>query len=79
VNNTFNLEKSILDWRAQMLAAGIESPAILEELESHLREEIERQIHLGLNAQAAFDLATQKIGHAGLLKIEFKKAGGFSK
>jgi hypothetical protein len=75
----FNLEQSIADWRQQMLAAGIKTPATLEELEGHLREEIERQIHLGLNAQAAFDLAAQKIGQAALLKIEFKKTGGFSK
>jgi hypothetical protein len=75
----FELEKTIAEWRQQMLAAGIKTPAPLEELECHLREEIERQIHLGLNAQAAFDLATQKIGQAGLLKIEFKKTGGFSK
>jgi hypothetical protein len=75
----FDLEKAIAEWRQQMLAAGIKSPTPLEELECHLREEIERQIHLGLNAQAAFDLATQKIGQAGLLKIEFKKTGGFSK
>ena len=61
-----------------MLAAGIKAPVPLDELESHLREEIERQIHLGLNAHAAFDLAAQKIGHADLLKIEFKKTGGFS-
>lgn len=75
----FNLEQSIADWRKQMLAAGIQAPTPLEELENHLREEIERQIHLGLNAQSAFDLATRKIGQAGLLKIEFKKVGGLGK
>jgi hypothetical protein len=75
----FDLEKAIAEWRQQMLAAGIKAPATLEELECHLREDIEQQIHLGLNAQAAFDLATQQIGQAGLLRVEFKKAGDFSK
>jgi hypothetical protein len=75
----FDLEQSIAEWRKQMLAAGIQSPEPLEELEVHLREEIERQTHLGINAQTAFDLAVQKIGHADLLKTEFKKAAGFSK
>ena len=42
-NNMFDLEQSIADWRRQMLAAGIKTPVPLEELESHLREEIERQ------------------------------------
>jgi hypothetical protein len=32
-----------------MLAAGIETPLPLEELEIHLREEIERQVKSGLN------------------------------
>jgi hypothetical protein len=40
----FNLEQSIAEWRQQMLAAGIKTPATLNELESHLREEFERQI-----------------------------------
>ena len=46
----FDLEKAIADWRRLMLALGIKSPVPLEELESHLREEIQRQMQLGLNA-----------------------------
>jgi hypothetical protein len=72
----FNLEQSITDWRRQMLAAGIKTPVPLEELESHLREEIERQMKTGLNPQDAFTSAVQKIGQAGILKTEFAKAGG---
>ena len=44
----FDLEKAIADWRRQMLAAGIKTPVPLEELESHLREEIEQQMKSGL-------------------------------
>ena len=40
----FNLEQSIADWRRQMLAAGIKMPVPLEELESHLREDIAQQM-----------------------------------
>ncbi|MGO8763935.1 MAG: hypothetical protein ACLQSR_02225 [Limisphaerales bacterium] len=39
----FNIEEAIAEWRRQMLAAGIEAPVPLEELENHLREEIEQQ------------------------------------
>ena len=39
----FDLEQSIADLRRQMLAAGIKTPVPLEELEIHLREEIEQQ------------------------------------
>ena len=42
----FDLEKSIAEWRKQMLSAGIKTPVPLEELEIHLREEIEQQIKL---------------------------------
>jgi hypothetical protein len=69
----FNLEQSITEWRRQMLAAGIEMPA-LEELESHLRDEIEQQMKSGINAQQAFEAALGQIGRADILKNEFAKA-----
>src|SRR5260221_14161400 len=74
----FNLEQSIAEWRQQMLAAGIQTPVPLEELESHLRDEIEREMksELSLDEQEAFNFATQKIGQASVLKSEFKKVGG---
>jgi hypothetical protein len=69
----FNLEPAIAEWRRQMVKAGINSPAPLEELDCHLREEIERQMQAGMAAQPAFELAVQRVGQAGALKIEFKK------
>jgi hypothetical protein len=69
----FDLEEKISAWRKQMLAAGIKFPVPLEELENHLREDIEQQIQSGLNPQQAFEIAVQKIGHADTLKKEFKK------
>ena len=72
----FDLEKSIADWRQHMLAVGIKTPVPLEELESHLREEIERQMKSGLNAQRAFEDAIQQIGKAHMLKHEFEKVDG---
>ena len=72
----FNLEQSIAEWRKQMLAAGIQTPVPLEELEIHLRDEIERQMKSGLNEQKVFEISAQQIGQAGLLKTEFTKVGG---
>ena len=69
----FDLEQSIAEWRRQMLAAGIKTPVPLEELEIHLREDIERQMQSGLSAQQAFGIAVKKIGQAPELKREFKK------
>jgi len=69
----FDLEKSIAEWRQQMLAAGIKSPVPLEELEIHLREEIERQMKSELNEQKAFEASIQRIGQPKTLNSEFNK------
>ena len=69
----FNLEHFIADWRNQMLAAGIKTPVPLEELEIHLREEIERQMTTGSSQQEAFTSAVQKLGSANTVQSEFKK------
>jgi hypothetical protein len=70
----FDLEQSIAAWRSQMLAAGIKTPTPLEELESHLRDEIELQIKSGLNEPRAFEFAVQWIGQPKMLDVEFKKS-----
>ena len=72
----FNLEQSIADWRRQMLAAEIKVPVPLEELEIHLREEIERQMKSGLNEQKAFEISVEQIGQPKMLGSEFKKNEG---
>jgi leader peptidase (prepilin peptidase)/N-methyltransferase len=69
----FDLDKAIENWRLQMLTAGIKTPVPLEELENHLREEVEQQVRAGSSVQAAFETASKRIGKAGVLKAEFKK------
>jgi hypothetical protein len=71
----FDLESAITEWRKQMLAAGIKAPVPLEELESHLREEIAQQLKSTSNEQEAFHSAVKKIGEAPKLRMEFNKAG----
>jgi hypothetical protein len=69
----FDLNQAIAEWRQKMLAAGIEAPVPLEELEEHLREEIERRRRDGFDGQQAFAAAIQDLGHGGALKVEFEK------
>src|ERR1700720_2067304 len=69
----FDLEKAIGDWRRQMLAAGIKAPEPLGELESHLRDDVERQVSAGTTAQQAFGAAVQRIGEAAALSAEFAR------
>jgi hypothetical protein len=68
----FNFEQAILERRRQMAEDGIKSPQ-LDELESHMREEIARQNQAGADPGAAFELAVQRIGRAVELKTEFTK------
>jgi hypothetical protein len=70
----FDLNQSITEWRKRMAAGGIKTPAILDELESHLREDVELQTRAGSDVEKAFTAAVQKIGSASALKREFKKS-----
>src|SRR5262245_54973283 len=72
----FNLDHAIAEWRRQMTIAGIKSPRVLDELESHLRDDVERQTKSGTDVQQAFERAVKQIGHATALEAEFKKIGG---
>lgn len=69
----FDLETAIADWRQKMLAGGIKSPVPLEELEEHLRDSVERQVHSGISPQLAFENTVQSLGQTAELKREFSK------
>src|SRR6185369_13337782 len=71
----FNLEQSISEWRGQMLSAGVRNPDIVDELESHLREDWERRVQSGESEEQAFEGAVQGVGQASQLKQEFAKPG----
>jgi len=60
-----------------MLSAGIKTPVPLDEVESHLRDDVEQQMRSGLSAQHAFEAANQHIGRGDVLKKEFAKTCSF--
>jgi hypothetical protein len=68
-----DLEPQITEWRRQMLAAGIKSPVPLEELESHLRDDLEQQMRSGVSAPVAFAAAVARLGPPEVLTPEFKR------
>jgi hypothetical protein len=74
----FDLEESVAEWRRQTLEAGIKSPVTLDELELHLREEIERLMDSGIGEPAAFTAAVKNLGPAQVLRDEFAKAGAMN-
>src|SRR5208282_847396 len=68
-----DLEHSIAEWRRQMRAAGIASPERLDELESHLREDIRVLLSAGTPEAPAFRLAVSRLGSPASVKTEFNK------
>jgi hypothetical protein len=71
----FDLDQSIAQWRQQMIAGGLKSPHVLDELESHLRDDVEQQERGGLGLPQAFETAVQRLGQAAALEFEFEKVG----
>jgi hypothetical protein len=69
----FNLDREIKNWRRQLIAAGIKTPVPLDELESHLREDVEQQVRAGIVLEKALALAVERIGSAAILKAEFER------
>jgi hypothetical protein len=74
----FNLDQEISEWRRRMSTEGIQFAEVLDELESHLRDDIERQMRSGIEARCAFETAIEQIGKSGVLNTEFKKISGIS-
>jgi hypothetical protein len=69
----FNLEQSIAEWRRKMADAGIKSSEVLDELESHLRDDVEQRTRAGADAAHALQMATKQFGQARPLKAEFER------
>ena len=71
-----DLERQIVAWRRQMAAGGVKTPAVLDELESHLREEIRGRLSAGDSEDQAFERAVASIGSAKAMRSEFDKIKG---
>jgi hypothetical protein len=69
----FELKIAIANWRRKMTAAGIKSRDVLDELESHLREDVDQQMRSGVTAERAFREAVRRVGAGDQLKQEFGK------
>jgi hypothetical protein len=68
-----DLEKQIADWRKSMAKATGHRPEALDELELHLRDEIDRLCRAGAAETDAFQTAVSNIGSAAALGAEFEK------
>jgi len=68
-----DMEKEIAEWRRGMRETSKHRPQALDELEAHLREEIERLVRSGTSSEEAFELAVAKLGPPGAVGAEFEK------
>lgn len=71
----FNLETAIEKWRGQMIGSGMKARGVLEELETHLREDVEDRVKAGATAEKAFEAAVRQLGQSAALTREFAKIG----
>jgi hypothetical protein len=74
----FDVDGAISDWRRQLIANGVTTPEVLDELENHLREDVQTQVRMGVNIEIAFDIARERLGRGDTLQAEFKKVEGRS-
>ena len=68
-----DLERQIREWRRSMAQTSKHRPEALDELETHLREEIDRLMRAGTAAEEAFKLAASRLGSPDAVSAEFQK------
>jgi hypothetical protein len=66
----FNLDQAIADWRQEMAQTGLAND-VLDELESHLRDDLDAQLRSGMAPEDAFKVAAGRVGDARILNHEF--------
>lgn len=69
----FDIEKTIRKWRKNLYKNPSFEDGVIEELESHLRDEIDHLIKNGIDPKAAFDRAEKKIGSPLPIAREYQK------
>ena len=69
----FDLNEQIKKWRCAFAQSDAFDKSDINELENHLREEIERLVALRLSSEEAFWVASHRVGDTGALAGEFAK------
>lgn len=67
------LEELIAEWRKTMMAAPNVSHETLDELENHLRENVDQLVRSGMTEAEAFQRAVTQLGGARMIAAEFQK------
>jgi hypothetical protein len=70
---SFDLNRALQDWRAQLADSSSVKRESLDELETHLRESVARLCGVGLSEEEAWLIAQKRFGQANALGAEFAK------
>ena len=71
--NMFDMNEQIKVWRSELSHKQTLEKSDIDELENHLREEIERLAESELTQEEAFMVAAHRLGHSESLSEEFAK------
>jgi hypothetical protein len=69
----FDLEQNIEQWRRMLTNVLGGQAEVIDELESHLREEMQRLVSAGQNPEQAWEAALTRLGGPQQLAVEFGK------
>lgn len=69
----FNLEAAIASWRSFVLSKRTISPDDADELESHLRDEVDDLVAQGMDHKAAFDTAMERVGTRDVIESAYDR------
>ena len=73
----YDLNQAVRQWRQTMSQGGAQSVENLQELESHLRDEITSLQKSGLSEEESFLVAARRLGSPGALAVESSKTDPF--
>lgn len=69
----FDRDLAVAEWRKELARAGTMFEADLDELESHLADELDGLEEVGITGEGAFRTATERLGETHALADEFAK------
>src|SRR5688500_12588538 len=75
LHEAFDLERQITAWRETIASdLGSRGPEIIDELESHLRDDVDQRVRAGRTPAQAWEAALTRLGESQKLAAEFRKS-----
>src|SRR3954451_698475 len=72
----FDIDTQIQEWRRMVSAHFVDRGDVVDELEAHLRDDLDRRVRSGVSPEQAWADACAQLGEARQLAGEFAKVSG---